>query len=396
MGQKPTRMGWLLVLVLVMGICGGAGWAGHSSPGWQDVRAEGVCLRVPSHWHDFTAEMEEGLNEEGATVLGFWSSASLEDDVPSDAVALLVLTVDEPLLMEVSGDPGGDVVVELIERYEAMVAGSPGEWIVYRVEELYDVRGLEGRMWIVYQSEPLLDGRYLLFVGTEPGGSAAPDSIIHPILLSAAVCSDTRAQTCSITVQPDESIQDAIDATDEGAVICLGAGTLEANLVIDKDLTLRGAGSEETVIKGEEVGEPVIRVASDQEIEVVLDGITVAEARPGWPLTEEEDGVRVEGQAQLLREGSNVTGNGRYGIAVKDSARVTISQTAILENTYGVSVRDSANATLADKVVQENEADGSMWRVRPRSGWPIRSLRTMDNTASIYMTSRGPLSLTRP
>ncbi len=44
---------------------------------------------------------------------------------------------------------------------------------------------------------------------------------------------------CTIAVQPDESIQAAIDRAPDGAVICLPAGSWAENIVIDKNLTLR-------------------------------------------------------------------------------------------------------------------------------------------------------------
>ncbi|MBI1744721.1 hypothetical protein HYR54_16880 [Candidatus Acetothermia bacterium] len=59
------------------------------------------------------------------------------------------------------------------------------------------------------------------------------------------------AQSCSIVLQPGESVQEAIDEASDGAIICLGdvgeGGFLplapqrwSENLKIDKRLTLRG------------------------------------------------------------------------------------------------------------------------------------------------------------
>lgn len=45
---------------------------------------------------------------------------------------------------------------------------------------------------------------------------------------------------CTVTVQPGQSIQSAIDAAPEGAVICLVAGMWEENLTITQSLKLTG------------------------------------------------------------------------------------------------------------------------------------------------------------
>ena len=76
----------------------------------------------------------------------------------------------------------------------------------------------------------------------------------------AAVAEQT--PSCTITVQPGESIQAAIDAAPEGAVICLPAGEWQAELRISKSLTLRGAGAERTTIRGKSLDGPVSQPGS--------------------------------------------------------------------------------------------------------------------------------------
>lgn len=57
--------------------------------------------------------------------------------------------------------------------------------------------------------------------------------------------------SCTVTVQPGQSIQEAIDRASEGAVICISADNFPymEHLTITKSLTLRGAGPEETILK---------------------------------------------------------------------------------------------------------------------------------------------------
>ena len=53
-------------------------------------------------------------------------------------------------------------------------------------------------------------------------------------------------EACTIALKPGESIQAAIDAAPDSAVICLPAGTWKENIVNDKPVTLRGAGDPST------------------------------------------------------------------------------------------------------------------------------------------------------
>ena len=47
-----------------------------------------------------------------------------------------------------------------------------------------------------------------------------------------------------------QSIQDAIDGAATGATVCVGPGTYQENLLINKDgITLKGEGPENTVLE---------------------------------------------------------------------------------------------------------------------------------------------------
>ncbi|MCR4403763.1 MAG: thioredoxin domain-containing protein [Candidatus Acetothermia bacterium] len=171
-------------------------------------------------------------------------------------------------------------------------------------------------------------------------------------LFTSGIPSGTQDQPeCTVTVRPGESIQAAIDRVPEGAVICLEEGTWEENIVIGKGLTLRGAGAEKSVIKGKEAGKPVIRIESEEEIEVVIAGLTAAEAKGG-------DGILVGGRACVTITGSNFVGN-EYGIWLVGSAQATISGSNFEGNVGdGIKISGSPQATISSSNFEGNLWDG--------------------------------------
>jgi parallel beta-helix repeat protein len=183
-------------------------------------------------------------------------------------------------------------------------------------------------------------------------------------LLGVAGGSEPWAQgqpACTVTVKPGESIQRAIDAAAEGAVICLTAGTWEENVEIKKSLTLRGASREQTKIRGKKEGEPVIMIKSDAEIEVTIEGFTIAEAKRG-------SGIDIGGTARATITNSQISGNEGMGISMWGTAQATITNSQISNERssfyvgVGISMWDSTQATITNSQVSGNEGAGiSMW-----------------------------------
>jgi pectin methylesterase-like acyl-CoA thioesterase len=63
---------------------------------------------------------------------------------------------------------------------------------------------------------------------------------ILAVLAGGSVAFAEQTPSCQVFVQPGESIQAAIDAALEGAVICLAAGEWQEDIAITKSLTLMG------------------------------------------------------------------------------------------------------------------------------------------------------------
>ncbi|MBI1744716.1 right-handed parallel beta-helix repeat-containing protein [Candidatus Acetothermia bacterium] len=130
------------------------------------------------------------------------------------------------------------------------------------------------------------------------------------------------AQGCTVTVQPGQSIQRTISPAVEGAVICLTAGTFQDNVTISRSLVLRGVGREQTIIQGHEKLNPVIRVVSDAEIEVTIEGLTAIEANTG---------IKVQGKVKVALTNLQISSNG-IGLTVQDLATVYLSNSQVSAN----------------------------------------------------------------
>ena len=174
-----------------------------------------------------------------------------------------------------------------------------------------------------------------------------------------ALGAEPDAPACTVSVGPDQSIQAAIDAAPEGAVICL-KGLWQESLTITKDLTLRAAAPDGASINGGlEGGRPVILVVSEKEIEVRLVGLTVAVAGGLNDTHYYEDGVRVEGRAKIVIEDCTILGNTCDGVHLEDQAQAVIESSRIFSNEEsGISAMDSTQVTVIDSRLAGNRGAG--------------------------------------
>jgi len=126
-------------------------------------------------------------------------------------------------------------------------------------------------------------------------------------------------------ITPGQSIQEAIDNTVAGAMICLGAGEWEENLVITKRVTLVGAGSDNTTIRGK-IDRPVIEVRGDAEVGITNLKITKSKG--------DQNGITISGDASVIIDDCSISENGWNGIEVENSAWAWVSESTIKNNRY--------------------------------------------------------------
>lgn len=171
------------------------------------------------------------------------------------------------------------------------------------------------------------------------------------LLLSAAGLGVLAQSHCTITVQPGESIQAAVDSAPEGAVICLAEGEWEEDLAVTRSVTLRGSGVGRTRIKGQEVGWwPVIEIGDSREIEVWIEGIAIEEGN---------NGIWVRGSSRVQLSSVAVEGNRQNGITIWDLADVTIvGSTVATSRQHGLAISDSASVIITDSTIMHNGWSG--------------------------------------
>lgn len=134
---------------------------------------------------------------------------------------------------------------------------------------------------------------------------------------------------CTVTLKPADSIQKAIEEAAPGAVICLEEGTWDDGLPIWKDITIRGAGPNKTIIRSSAM------VGAELPISVVIQGLSIAH-------------VVVQGPSRVTLQHAHILTDGVYiiGNATVDLLRVTI-----LPSGFGLILFGQATVTLTDSQV---------------------------------------------
>jgi hypothetical protein len=172
----------------------------------------------------------------------------------------------------------------------------------------------------------------------------------------------TGGQPCTVTVPTNESLQKAIDAASPGAVICLANGAWSEQIAIKKSLTLRGEGREKTLIKGVREGYPVVSVEGHAETEVVLENLSVSEAKGFCAVSEPQwvcaDGVQVRGKVKITLKEIWLSANRWRGLFVRDEARVQLLNTVVTGNGAGLFAVDSAQVSVNNSQVLANDGIG--------------------------------------
>ena len=191
---------------------------------------------------------------------------------------------------------------------------------------------------------------------------------------------------CSQTVHTSARLQRAIDQVEAGAVLCLPAGRWLENLKIEKPLTLRGQGSEASLIQGRARKLPAIWVTGAFDGTVRLENLEVRGPRLGMQcevpgrygicavnilvmqsarLSLEEvkldgnytvfTGLDLQGQAQVDVRSSTITRANWWGIQAEQTSRLQLIDSVVSENETGIGASDSASIDVIRSTITQNQ-----------------------------------------
>jgi hypothetical protein len=174
---------------------------------------------------------------------------------------------------------------------------------------------------------------------------------------------------CAVSLEPGADLGEALAAAAAGAVLCLRPGRYAANLLIDKDVTLRGLGAPgETVLDGGERG-AVVAVDAD-DLTVRLEGLVLSGGSAAQGGGVSLAGMsRVELVACVLARNTGRQGPG--GAVHADRGTVVLERCRVLDNvaTDGLAVNADGIASLriADSLLV-GDGGPTLAAVRVRDG----------------------------
>jgi parallel beta-helix repeat protein len=143
---------------------------------------------------------------------------------------------------------------------------------------------------------------------------------------STSFIKTAKASLNEFLVNPGDSIQEAIDAASPGDTIVVSVGTYHEHLVINKSLTLKGAGSENTFIDGDGENKMIISIIASN---VEVSGFTI--------------------------QNGSKSGDYPYGgIQIMHASNVTIRNNVIRKNYFGIFLSESNFSDITENVIIDN------------------------------------------
>jgi nitrous oxidase accessory protein len=166
--------------------------------------------------------------------------------------------------------------------------------------------------------------------------------------LSLTHASSPKVMSATTINVPDDypTIQWAVGNASAGDTIFVKAGTYYENVVIAKSLTLKGAGSDITIIDGG---------GRRAGVKITADNVNVS----GFTIRNSGDGVHLYGCNGVIVSSNKITLNINDGIYIQSSNNNTFrGNTITLNGISGLSIQYSSSNTIRNNVIASNDDEG--------------------------------------
>jgi Right handed beta helix region len=207
----------------------------------------------------------------------------------------------------------------------------------------------------------------------------APAGAAGAVATSVTVC-PAGPPTCDYA-----TIQEALDAVDDGDSILVAPGTYAGGFTIDKSVKLLGSGASQTTISG---GDPAtVTISPEQRVTIesvtITDGTQTGVVNFGTltlrdsVITDNATGLQNSGTA--LVADTSISDNHSFGIGgVGNTGSLTVRRSVISGNgaREGGGINNSGDATIVDSTIEGNPAS-----IRPEA-FPTRARWTYDGRPS--------------
>jgi len=166
------------------------------------------------------------------------------------------------------------------------------------------------------------------------------------------------------------SIQDAVDAANNGDTITVSPGTYYENVFVNKSVNLVGAGADVTTIHASDPDTHVLYIRTDG---VNISGFTITGGTGGThPLDSAGIFLSITNNTTIF---DNNISNNFYGIFIFSGLNNNLTRNFVISNYYGIFLMFSSNNTIYNNLFNNHNNFGSsgnnIWNTTKQSGTNI-------------------------
>jgi parallel beta-helix repeat protein len=164
---------------------------------------------------------------------------------------------------------------------------------------------------------------------------------------------------------PKRTIQAGLDVTPPGGICHVAPGSYPENIVIQKDVTLAGAGPGISVIAGSRAPYAVVvGTPSEAVSKVVVEGFTIS----NWYERGAQAGLSVSNSStDVVIRRNVILENPGGGIHVYDCSPAIINNTIVRNGGYGIKVHGASNPTIMNNIIADTRPSWAPWIEAPEA-----------------------------